>query len=666
MNKSEDSGLGYIADDLRVRALGSISTAVMMVDRDLVITYANKATQDLIKKNAAEFRAVYPAFDPNKIVGTCIDIFHARPEHQRRMLADANNLPHRADIHVGKLIFEINVTAITDSSGVYVGSGLEWYDVTAIRAKENDVARLQNAIEGVTTAIMMVDRDLVITYVNETTKQLLTRRESEIRRAFPRFSAAKIVGTCIDIFHKHPEHQRRMLADPSNLPHTADIKVGDLIFQIKVSAIKDAAGKYVGNTLEWSDVTEQRDAERQIEALIVAATAGKLDERINAGKYEGFVRKVGEGVNAILNAVVTPIREATRVIEEMSQGNLTPVMEGDFHGEFAQLREQLNLSMATLRNTMLRITEAAQTINSAAQDISEGNSNLNRRTQEQSSSLEETAASLEEMTATVKQNAGNATQANQLATSARDSAEKGGQVVGAAVDAMSAITESSKKVADIISVIEQIAFQTNMLALNAAVEAARAGDEGRGFAVVAAEVRNLAQRSASAAKEIKSLIQDSQEKVEQGAKLVNRSGETLQEIVGSVKKVTDIIGEINAASEEQSSGIDQINAAVTTMDKGTQQNAAMVEEAAAAAESLSEQARAMSQLVQFFRVDAEDGASGTASKGVMPTGKKPTASLGPAATKAVVAGRPGANASNGAKPSPAKPPKNSDGGWNEF
>jgi methyl-accepting chemotaxis protein len=293
------------------------------------------------------------------------------------------------------------------------------------------------------------------------------------------------------------------------------------------------------------------------------------------------------------------------VIAALSSGDLTATMQGEYQGEFAALRDQLNSSMSTLSTMVQQIGQSAETINSGAHDIAEGNSNLNTRTQEQSSALEETASSLEELTATVKQNANNANQANQLAAGAQDAAEKGGQVVNAAVTAMSAITEASKKVADIIGVIEQIAFQTNMLALNAAVEAARAGDQGRGFAVVAAEVRTLAQRSASAAKEIKALIQDSQEKVEQGAKLVNRSGETLSEIVASVKKVGDIIGEIDAASEQQAAGIDQINSAVAQMDKNTQQNAAMVEQATAAAESMTEQARNMAELVRFFKVSGE-------------------------------------------------------------
>jgi methyl-accepting chemotaxis protein len=658
-------------------AVQGINSAVMMVDRDLVITFANQATLDLIRKHADEFRSAYPSFNPDKLVGTCIDAFHKRPEHQRGMLANPKNLPHTVDIRVGRLTFQIKASAVMDASGAYVGNALEWQDVTVTRQKENDVARLMSAVDGVTTPLMMIDRDLKITWANAATINLLRRRESDLRKVYPRFEPGRLIGTCIDEFHKHPEHQRRLLANPDNLPHKADIKVGPMTFQINVTAMRDAKGDYIGNALEWGDVSDQRDAQSQIQAMIASAVAGELDTRIDATNYDGFMKSVGEAVNTLMDSVVRPVRETIRVVEALSRGDLTKSIEGEFQGEFGTLRDQLNGTVDSLRNLVTQINQASGAIDTASADISEGNTNLNKRTQEQSSALEETAASLEEMTATVKQNAANATQANQLAAGARESAEKGGQVVSAAVSAMDAITESSKKVADIIGVIEQIAFQTNMLALNAAVEAARAGDQGRGFAVVAAEVRNLAQRSAAAAKEIKGLIQDSQEKVDQGAKLVNRSGETLQEIVGSVKKVTDIVGEINAASDEQATGIDQINSAVAQMDKSTQQNAAMVEEAAAAAESMNEQARSLTELVSFFQVGdeapppprevrtARDSREARAPLAARPTGPqrgKPAAQARPAARPA-----PAAQAGNGGNGKTVKrPAPGDDQEWTEF
>jgi methyl-accepting chemotaxis protein len=269
----------------------------------------------------------------------------------------------------------------------------------------------------------------------------------------------------------------------------------------------------------------------------------------------------------------------------------------------SQTAKGLEAVVATLHATILSVRQGTDTIATASSQIAAGNMDLSSRTEQQASSLEETAASMEELTSTVKQNADNARQANQLAVSASGVAVKGGAVVAQVVDTMSAINTSSKKIVDIIGVIDGIAFQTNILALNAAVEAARAGEQGRGFAVVAAEVRNLAQRSAAAAKEIKTLISDSVDKVEEGSKQVAEAGKTMDEIVGSVKRVTDIMAEITAASQEQTQGIEQVNQAITQMDQVTQQNAALVEQAAAAASSLQEQASELSQVVSVFKLD---------------------------------------------------------------
>ncbi|MBI2225902.1 MAG: Tar ligand binding domain-containing protein [Betaproteobacteria bacterium] len=304
----------------------------------------------------------------------------------------------------------------------------------------------------------------------------------------------------------------------------------------------------------------------------------------------------------LVRAIVVPLNEAIAVANAVASGDLTSRIEAHTTNETGRLLQALKLMNENLVNLAGEVRSSTDSITTASKEIASGNADLSQRTEEQASSLEETASSMEELTSTVKQNAENAKQANQLAASASEVAVKGGAVVGKVVDTMSSINESSKKIVDIIGVIDGIAFQTNILALNAAVEAARAGEQGRGFAVVATEVRNLAQRSAAAAKEIKALIGDSVEKVGTGTKLVDEAGKTMDEIVSSVKRVTDIMAEISAASQEQSSGIEQVNQAVMQMDEVTQQNAALVEEAAAAAESMQEQAQNLTQAVSVFKL----------------------------------------------------------------
>ncbi|MBT9540516.1 methyl-accepting chemotaxis protein [Thiobacillus sp.] len=306
----------------------------------------------------------------------------------------------------------------------------------------------------------------------------------------------------------------------------------------------------------------------------------------------------------LVRAISRPLNEAVRVAKSVAAGDLTQTINVHSQDETGQLMGAMQDMNTSLADIVSQVRIGTETISVAAREIATGNADLSSRTEQQASSLEETASSMEELTSTVKQNAENARQANQLVQSTAEVAVKGGNVVGQVVDTMASISESSRKIADIIGVIDGIAFQTNILALNAAVEAARAGEQGRGFAVVASEVRNLAQRSAGAAKEIKSLIEDSVGQVESGGKLVGEAGKTMGEIVTSVKRVTDIMGEIAAASQEQSAGIEQVNQAITQMDDVTQQNAALVEQAAAAAMSLQEQADNLTQAVSVFKLDS--------------------------------------------------------------
>jgi methyl-accepting chemotaxis protein len=337
-----------------------------------------------------------------------------------------------------------------------------------------------------------------------------------------------------------------------------------LWLQASYNPIFDGSGKPVKVVKYATDITarvrsshEMQQTVEQTQHIIRAAIDGDLSRRLNSASQGGDLLKMSNAINSLLEGV---------------------------------------------SDIFSRVKNAAREVLRGAEEISQGNANLSQRTEEQSASLEETASSMEQMTCTVKQNANNAGQANQLATAARDLAEKGGAVVGNAVRAMTEINDSSKKIADIIGVIDEIAFQTNLLALNAAVEAARAGEQGRGFAVVATEVRSLAGRSAKAAKEIKDLIRDSVRKVGDGSLLVTQSGETLEQIVISVKKVSDIVAEIAAASREQSSGIEQVNKAVMQMDQMTQQNAALVEQATAASQSMADQARELTTMIGKYRV----------------------------------------------------------------
>ncbi|OWW21514.1 methyl-accepting chemotaxis protein [Noviherbaspirillum denitrificans] len=305
----------------------------------------------------------------------------------------------------------------------------------------------------------------------------------------------------------------------------------------------------------------------------------------------------------ITRSITGPLGQAVRIAQTVAAGDLTSKVEIDGRDETAKLLRALDDMNRSLGRIVSEVRKGADTIASASAQIAGGNLDLSSRTEQQAGSLEETASSMEEMTSTVKQNADNARQANQLATNATDVALRGGAVVAQVVETMGAINASAKRIVDIISVIDGIAFQTNILALNAAVEAARAGEQGRGFAVVAEEVRNLAQRSAAAAKEINVLISDSVEKVEAGTRLVDQAGATMEDIVASVKHVTGIMGEITSASEEQTAGIAQINQAISHMDEVTQQNASLVEEAASAAEALQEQAGALKDAVSVFRLD---------------------------------------------------------------
>ncbi|RXD58256.1 methyl-accepting chemotaxis protein, partial [Xanthomonas perforans] len=393
----------------------------------------------------------------------------------------------------------------------------------------------------------------------------------------------------------------------------------------------------------------------EIKRLASAAAAGDFSARGDAQRFEHDFLRMVQDLNAMMEVSDTSLGSLSALLQSIAAGDLTARMHGNFHGVFAKMRDDANATTEQLTRIVVRIQGAAGSISAATGEIAAGNQDLSQRTEQQAANLEETAASMEELTSTVKQNAESARQANQLAIGAARVASQGGEIASKVVQTMSGIESSSRKIADIISVIDGISFQTNILALNAAVEAARAGEQGRGFAVVASEVRTLAQRSTAAAKEIKSLIDDSVQRVAEGSLLVHSAGTTMAEIVTSVQRVTDIMGEISAASQEQSAGIEQVNQTVTQMDETTQQNAALVEEATAAARALEEQALGLTEAVAVFKTDSSD-----ASQASRAASRRPTAAPALSA-RAAAAGRAPAATLRAVVAAPSN-----DSSWQEF
>ncbi len=468
-------------------------------------------------------------------------------------------------------------------------------------------AGVKTGLDSVSIPVRIADNDGRIIYVNRALNEVLHKNEAAFRQMHPAFDADKVVGGSLGMFFPDPKAAVDYVRGLQSVTRSRLI-LGGRNYNIVTTPVVGENGVRLGTTAEWSDVTEQLAAEKEVAAIVEAAAAGDFRKRILEADKSGFMLQMAQGLNAILGTSEHALGEISRILKALAEGDLSQDIRDDFKGVFAELKDNSNETIARLREIIAQIRESSQSINMAAREIATGNNDLSQRTEEQASSLEETAASLEEIASAVRHNADNAQEAARLASEASQSAVRGGEVVAQVVTTMAGITESNREIAAITTLIDGIAFQTNLLALNAAVEAARAGEQGRGFAVVASEVRTLAQRAAEAAKNIKAVIANSVGKVDEGARFVQGAGAVMEEIVIHVQRVNAIIGEIAAANKEQSVGIEQVNQAVTSIDQITQQNAALVEEAAAAAKSLEDQSGALVRSVAAFKVDEEKGA----------------------------------------------------------
>ena len=599
-------------------AIESSGTAVMTCDANRVIDYCNPAVMKVLRENETLFRKEVPNFDLSKIIGSCIDIFHKNPSHQARLITDMSRLPMIALLNIGPKNFKLNLSAKKDAEGKYIGNAVEWFDITSQLASEKKAASLNSVVEAVDTNLMICDLDRKITYLNPACQTLMREHANKFRELFKNFDSEKLIGVCIDGFHKNPAHQANLLGNPRNLPYKTEITAGGMEFALIALPLFDAEGKYIGSGVQWIDNNSRARYRNEVTGVIDAAKNGNLSHRGNVAVMDAVYKPMLAGINEVIDAVVAPIAEIREKLAKVSEGDLTAYVTGQYKGDHEMLKNSLNGTLDKLNEILLQVRDASTQMSQGASQVSSTSQMISQGATEQSASLEEISASMNEINSQTKGNAESSGRANHLAQGAKDDAEGGSRNMGRMVQAMSEIDESAQKISKIIKVIDEIAFQTNLLALNAAVEAARAGVHGKGFAVVAEEVRNLAARSANAAKETTELIEGSIKKVNAGSNVAQLTSESLNKIVDGISKVTTLVGEIAAASNEQALGIGQVNQGLVQLDQVTQQNTANAEESAAAAVELSEQGAQLQELIGRFTLQAKAFGGAGGMSGISP------------------------------------------------
>ena len=591
------------AENLRIRfALDSVNSPVTVSGEDNSLIYMNGAAEKLFRDLEEEWQRIKPAFSADRLLGSALsDYFEdgALLDAYRARLSGPRTIEGELAGHQMRL----EASPVYDQDGSYQGRVTQWTDRTEelheaelerqrIEAEREVAAenqRIRVALDNASSNMMMADDKRRIVYINNAAAHLFGEQSESLP------------GSPIENLFPDPAAAATRIDSLSNVCREEFDREGKTLRTLSAPVL-DEQGQRLGTAVEWVDRTAEVAIEREIDQLVEAAVDGDLGRRLDEHGKQGFQASLSVGFNSLLDQLESVFGELSSSLGALAQGDLERRIEKEYRGAFGIARDNMNSTLDNLFGIVNELNAESIKVGSTAEEINAGNTNLSVRTERQASSLQQTASSMEEFTATVTNTADNARRANQVATEARAKAEEGGEVVGNAIQAMQQINESSRRIAEIIGVIDEIAFQTNLLALNASVEAARAGEQGRGFAVVATEVRNLASRSAEAAKEIKELITDSVSKVDTGSKLVNSSGETLDSIVEAVKKVGDIIADIDAASTEQRAGISQVNEAITSIDELTQQNAALAEQTSSASQAMSQNARAMREHMGFFKL----------------------------------------------------------------
>lgn len=598
--RSEASAPGITANFL-FRVLVDTPCARVMVDSELRILHLNPSAKGLFRAHQEHFRSRYPDFDAELMTGLGAGVLLDAPDALLCAFREGAPSPQCVDATLGALVFSVRITVAHEEDGRPLGAILDWVDVTRQRAKQLRAEQLASQVEGSASPVMAFDLNNVISYCNPAMQLLLLRYEREFREAMSDFDPVTPLGQSV---RKMARVLTTDALEQAGVPHfhSTEVHVGPLVFGLHHMPLEDEEGQSIGFALEWRDDSDRVRYRSEMARLVDSCKRGDLGQLGEVSSLSDFYRPIMEGINELVEALLCPIKEAAEVLQRLAQQDLTARVVGDFGGDHANIKRNLNDTISALQQALRRVSESAVQLSRSSREINRSSRSLAERTNTQASALEQVSSAAEQLGRTTEQNEANAQGAKAQSETATDGAESGRKCMtelSAAIDSMRA---SAEETSSIVRTIDEIAFQTNLLALNAAVEAARAGDAGRGFAVVAEEVRTLAQRSAEAARDTGRLIRALVERATRGSALSGMVAHHFDEIVRGSLQVQQSVTEIAVGSAEQTKGIGQINHAILRINRVTQQNSASAKQSVQGASRMATQAAALAALVGGFRV----------------------------------------------------------------